>query len=58
VKLPASDPRYFDIHLQTKVMEFQRSRGLTADGVVGKQTLIQINNYSDSNAPVLSVESS
>ncbi len=58
VSLPASDPLYFDVRLQNQVMDFQRSRGLTADGVVGKQTLIQLNNYSDRNAPMLSIESS
>jgi general secretion pathway protein A len=57
-KLPASDPQYFDFHLQKQVLDFQRSRGLTADGVVGKHTLIQLNAYTDRNVPLLSVESS
>lgn len=58
VKLPADDPQYFDAALQREVMEFQRSRGLTPDGVVGKQTLIQLNTRSGMNVPLLSVESS
>jgi len=57
VKLPADDPQYFDTALQTEVMEFQRSHGLTPDGVVGKQTLIQLNNYSDRKVPLLLVKS-
>ena len=55
VKLPASDPQYFDTLLLNKVMDFQRSQGLTPDGVVGKQTLIQLNTYTDRNVPLLSV---
>jgi general secretion pathway protein A len=58
VKLPAADPQYFDIPLHNRVMDFQRSRGLNPDGVVGKQTLIQLNSYSDRNVPLLSVEPS
>jgi general secretion pathway protein A len=58
VKLPSDDPQYFDSALQRQVMDFQRGRGLTPDGVVGKQTLIQLNTWSDSNVPLLSVESS
>ncbi len=58
VKLPANDPQYFDIPLLNQVMDFQRSRSLTPDGVVGKQTLIQLNTYTDRNVPLLSVESS
>jgi general secretion pathway protein A len=58
VKLPSDDPEYFDSSLQGQVMDFQRRRGLTPDGVVGKQTLIQLNTWSDRNVPLLSVESS
>jgi general secretion pathway protein A len=58
VKLPANDPQYFDIPLQKQVIDFQRSRGLTPDGMVGKHTLIQLNTYNDRNVPLLSVESS
>jgi general secretion pathway protein A len=55
VKLPANDPQYFDFPLLQQVIGFQRGRGLTPDGVVGKQTLIQLNTYTDRDVPVLSV---
>lgn len=58
VKLPTDDPQYFDLPLQTQVMEFQRRHGLNPDGVVGRQTLIQLNNYSDRKVPLLLAESS
>jgi general secretion pathway protein A len=58
VALPADDPQYFDIPLQRQVLDFQRRHGLTPDGVVGKQTLIQLNTYSDPSVPSLSAESS
>jgi len=57
VKLPASDPQYFDFPLMQQVLEFQRSHGLTPDGIVGKNTLIQLITYTDSNVPLLSVGS-
>jgi general secretion pathway protein A len=57
VKLPSSDPQYFDFPLQQQVLDFQRSHGLTPDGVVGKHTLIQLNTFADSNAPLLSAGS-
>jgi len=56
VKLPSDDPQYFDFPLQTQVMEFQRRHGLTPDGVVGKQTLIQLNAYADGKVPLLAAE--
>ncbi|MET0070568.1 MAG: AAA family ATPase [Candidatus Thiodiazotropha sp.] len=44
----------FDLETQRRVMRFQRARGLNADGVVGKQTLIQLNgSVADSTKPVL-----
>jgi len=58
LQLPSDDPEYFDAPLQRQVMDFQRRHGLTADGVVGKQTLIQLNTYSGGNIPLLSAESS
>ena len=58
VKLPGDDPQYFDFPLQTQVTEFQRRHGLNPDGVVGKQTMIQLNNYSDRKVPLLLAESS
>ena len=57
VKLPSDDPQFFDFPLQRQVMDFQRRHGLTPDGVVGKQTLIQLNTYSDGNVPLLSAGS-
>jgi len=58
VKLPTADPQYFDDLLHNQVVAFQRSRGLTPDGVVGKQTLIQLNTHSDGGGPLLSAGSS
>jgi general secretion pathway protein A len=58
VKLPAADPAYFDIPLHNEVIAFQRSHGLKPDGVVGKQTLIQLNTHSGGNVPLLLTESS
>ena len=58
VKLPADDPQYFDTPLQRQVLDFQRRHGLTPDGVVGKQTLIRLNTYTDRSVPLLSAESS
>jgi len=58
VKLPANDPQYFDFPLLKQVIDFQRSRGLKPDGVVGKQTLIQLNTYTDRDVPLLSIGSS
>jgi len=54
VKLPAADPAYFDIPLHNEVIAFQRSHGLKPDGVVGKQTLIQLNTWSGGDVPLLS----
>jgi len=58
VKLPAADPQYFDARLQEQVTEFQRRHGLRPDGVVGRQTLIRLDAYSDGTVPALSAESS
>jgi general secretion pathway protein A len=44
----------FDLETQQRVMRFQRSQGLLADGIVGRQTLIQLNgSVADSTKPVL-----
>ncbi|MEW8506979.1 MAG: AAA family ATPase [Candidatus Thiodiazotropha sp.] len=44
----------FDIETQRRVMRFQRDQGLLADGIVGKQTMIQLNgSVADSTKPVL-----
>ena len=42
--IPAADANLFDFTLQKQVLEFQRSRGLIADGIVGKNTLINLNS--------------
>ncbi len=50
------DPRQvvFDEALQQRVISFQRKHALLADGIVGKQTLIQLNqSVLDSTRPVL-----
>jgi general secretion pathway protein A len=54
VKLLSTDPQLFDYPLQKQVLEFQRSRGLVADGVVGKHTLIHVNvSAGREGAPLL-----
>jgi len=46
----APDPLFFDEGLKTLVQEFQRSRELSADGVVGARTFIHLNNLSRQSA--------
>jgi general secretion pathway protein A len=59
VDIPADDPQLFDYPLQKQVLDFQRSRGLAADGIVGENTLIQLNTLSGrDDVPRLSFESS
>ena len=59
VKLPAADPLNFDYALQREVLAFQRDHGLSADGVVGKYTMIHLNTASGrEGVPRLSLESS
>ncbi len=43
MKLLTEDRQLFDYGLHEQVLEFQRSHGLTADGVVGNNTLIHLN---------------
>ena len=44
----------FDPTLKWRVMEFQRIRGLNVDGVVGRETMIEINTAAnDRSTPVL-----
>lgn len=45
----------FDWPLMQKVMRFQQQSGLTADGIVGPQTMMTIVHYADSTVPKLSV---
>jgi len=40
----APDPRYYDAGLRQLVESFQRDRELSADGVAGARTLINLNN--------------
>jgi general secretion pathway protein A len=47
VDIPAADPQLFDYALQKQVLDFQRSRGLAADGIVGENTLIHLNTRSE-----------
>ncbi len=59
VDIPAADPQLFDYPLQQSVLDFQRSRGLNADGIVGENTLIQLNSRSGrEGVPRLSFEPS
>lgn len=49
----------FDPTLKWRVMEFQRVRGLSVDGVAGRETLIEINSaVNDRSTPVLLRQSS
>jgi len=57
-ELPAADPAYFDIPLHNQIIAFQRSHGLKPDGVVGQQTLIQLNTWSGANVPLLTARAS
>lgn len=41
--LPAPDPSLFDHHLDRAVRAFQQDRGLVADGIVGRQTALQLD---------------
>ena len=59
INLPAADPLNFDYALQREVLAFQRDHGLSADGVVGKYTMIHLNTASGrEGVPRLSLESS
>jgi len=59
VDIPADDAQLFDYPLQQKVLDFQRSHGLIADGVVGENTLIHLNTSSErEGVPLLSPEPS
>ncbi len=49
----------FDPTLKWRVMEFQRIRGLNVDGVVGRETMIELNTaVNDRSTPVLWRQSS
>ncbi|MBC8421166.1 MAG: AAA family ATPase [Desulfobacterales bacterium] len=52
-KAPSSGP-LFDEKLRMRVMEFQRTHFIKADGIVGEQTLIQLNKATaNSSIPLL-----
>ncbi|MGH8659152.1 MAG: AAA family ATPase [Gammaproteobacteria bacterium] len=38
----SGDPSYFDQQLKARVLQFQRERGLKADGIVGPRTMIHL----------------
>lgn len=49
----------FDPNLKWRVMEFQRIRGLIVDGVVGRETMIDLSTaVNDRSTPLLSRQSS
>ena len=49
----------FDPTLKWRIMEFQRIRGLNVDGVVGRETMIELNTaVNDRSTPVLWRQSS
>jgi len=59
IDIPANDSQLFDFPLQQQVLNFQRSQGLVADGIVGKNTLIHLNSRSGRDGvPRLSFEAS
>ncbi|KXO13510.1 General secretion pathway protein A [Moritella sp. JT01] len=45
----------FDTTLMQKVIRFQQQAGLTADGIVGPQTMMTVVHYADSTVPKLNV---
>lgn len=44
----------YDADVVSAVQEFQRNHGLLADGIAGRQTLIQLNSANDKSVPRLS----
>jgi len=51
----ASSGTKFDTTLMQKVIRFQQQAGLTADGIVGPQTMMTVVHYADSTVPKLNV---
>ncbi len=45
IRLPTEDPQFFDAILHHHIVEFQKERGLLADGIVGKNTMLNLNSY-------------
>jgi general secretion pathway protein A len=52
-KLTTEEP-VFDDELVKRVKEFQISKGLVPDGIVGPQTIIHLNLASENGDPLLS----
>jgi general secretion pathway protein A len=51
---PPLSPGYiFDTELESKVKQFQRTTGLTPDGIAGVKTWIKINDLDDIQTPAL-----
>ena len=48
-----SEGSIYQSELVDKVRLFQISQGLVADGIVGVQTLIHLNNFTEKDSPVL-----
>ncbi|HEY9050418.1 MAG TPA: AAA family ATPase [Gammaproteobacteria bacterium] len=48
-----SEASIYQTELVDKVRSFQISQGLVADGIVGVQTLIHLNNFTEKDSPVL-----
>lgn len=46
VDLATEKPLFFDYQLYKQVLDFQRNHGLTADGIVGRHTIILLNSQS------------
>lgn len=49
--LPVGDPAFYDAVLVERVKEFQRSRGLTVDGIVGTETLLHLSAADEAAGP-------
>jgi general secretion pathway protein A len=47
---------FYDSDVVEAVKAFQRSRGLVADGLAGRQTLIHLNSATDATVPRLNYQ--
>ena len=47
---------FYDSNVSEAVEAFQRSRGLVADGIAGRQTLIHLNSVNDVTVPRLNYQ--
>ena len=48
-----TDGNYTEI-IRDKVLEFQKQQGIRADGVVGRQTIMKLNQLAKPSIPTLS----